>query len=366
MDLTLTKGVDLNSFCPLNLHSYFSLLEGLSSPEALASRGGAEGYPALALTDHNLISGTVAFSQACRKMGIRPLLGLEVDLRWAEAADRLVLLAMDGEGWANICRLSSAIHLEPQRAGRLDTVAEFAGGLIAISGDQHDPSGERLVRLAECFPGRLYVALSDPDGKSPWRLHQQERLAQSLRIPTVAMHPVFTLEASQAALQRTVAAIREVKPLSKLPQSAAAPAGTHFLSPEEMVERYEEFPGAMAATLEITERCKYELPIGAANLPELPLPVGMTAAQVLRGKAESGARKYYGRITPDMQARLDHELGVIAERGFEPVFPHRRRSAELRSPDWGAHLLARIGRRLAGRALFGDHFAGPAGAGFVF
>lgn len=318
--MALTKGADLNSFCPLNLHSYFSLLEGLSSPDVLALRGGAEGYPALALTDHNLISGAVAFSQACRKLGIRPLLGLEVDLLWAEAADRLVLLAMDGKGWANICRLSSAIHLEPERAGRLDTVAEFADGLIAISGDQHDPSGERLRRLAECFPGRFYAALSDPDGKSPWRLHQQERLAQSLRIPVVAVHPVFTLEAAQAALQRTVAAIREVKPLSKLSPSAVAPDGTHFLSWEEMAERYEEFPEALAATLEIADRCKYALPIGAANLPELPLPVGMTAAQVLRGKAESGARKYYGGITAEIQARLDRELDVIAERGFEPVF----------------------------------------------
>ncbi len=310
----------MHSFCPLNLHSYFSLLEGISSPEALAARGSAEGCPALALTDHNLISGAVGFSQACRKLGIRPLLGLEVDLLWTEAADRLILLAMDGIGWANICLLSSLIHLEPERAGCLETVARFSDGLIAISGDQHDPSGERLGKIAECFPGRIYAALSDPDGKSPWRMHQQKRLAQSLRIPVVAMHPVFTLEAGQAALQRTVAAIREIKPLGKLPPTAVAPVGTYFLGREEMTERYEEFPEALAATLEIADRCSYELPIGAANLPELPLPAGKTAAQVLRGKAESGARKYYGQITPELQARLDHELTVIAERGFEPVF----------------------------------------------
>jgi len=283
-------------------------------------RGVKEEFPALALTDHNLMSGTVAFSQACRKAGIRPLLGLEVDLRWPEAADRISLLAMDSQGWANLCRLSSMIHLEPERAGRLETIMEFSGGMIAMSGDQHDPSGERLKRLAEIFAGRLYVGLSDPDGKSPWRLHQQKRLAQSLRLPVVAAHPVFVMEDAQAALQRTVSAIREVKPLSKLPPGATAPAGSFFLSGEEMAVRYEEFPEALAATLEIADRCEFELPIGVPNLPQLPLPDGWTASEMLRLKAENGARKLYGDITPVIQNRLDHELGVIAERGFEPVF----------------------------------------------
>ncbi|HEX7596657.1 MAG TPA: DNA polymerase III subunit alpha, partial [Polyangia bacterium] len=84
--------------------------------------------------------------------------------------------------------------------------------------------------------------------------------------------------------------------------------------------RFQGFQGALAATQEIASRCKFDLPLGVARMPTVPLPPGLTAAQYLRQKAEAGARQLYGQITPPVQARLDHELEVIARQGFEPIF----------------------------------------------
>ena len=80
------------------------------------------------------------------------------------------------------------------------------------------------------------------------------------------------------------------------------------------------YPKALTATMEIAERCKFDLPIGRSQMPTVPLPDGVTAAQHLRNKATEGAKHIYGEITPVIQARLDHELEVIARMGFEPIF----------------------------------------------
>jgi DNA polymerase-3 subunit alpha len=92
------------------------------------------------------------------------------------------------------------------------------------------------------------------------------------------------------------------------------------LSAEEMEDRFKDYPMAIAATREIAERCKFDLPIGSSQMPKVPLPDGITAAQYLREKSYQGAIKLYGDITPTIQARLDHELEIIARMGFEPIF----------------------------------------------
>ena len=87
------------TYAHLNVHSCFSLLEGLPLPDELAAAAQKDGLPALALTDHNLLTGAVAFYQACQKAGIQPILGLEVDLAWPGATHRLTLLSTSLEGW---------------------------------------------------------------------------------------------------------------------------------------------------------------------------------------------------------------------------------------------------------------------------
>ena len=87
-----------------------------------------------------------------------------------------------------------------------------------------------------------------------------------------------------------------------------------------MERRIQDFPEALAATQEIAERCRFDLPLGGSQMPTVPLPPGITATEYLKQKAFAGAQKLYGEVTPEIQARLDHELDVIARMGFEPIF----------------------------------------------
>lgn len=292
----------------LTTHSAYSLQEGLLLPNELAQAAHADGMPALGLTDHHLLTGAVEFVLACKRAEIQPVLGLEINF----AATHLSLLAENLAGWLNLCRLSSALALSdfPEADCSLHLLAQYASGVIVLS--DHI---EQLPELKEIFADNLYAALRDPQ-----RAMSLATLAPRLGLRCVVAPPVYTLTPAQAQLQRTLAAIRLNQPRDGLPAAALAPAGSHFLGHAEVEGQFERFPGALAATLEIAQRCRFDLPLGQSHPPEVPLPAGVSAAEYLRQKAEAGARRLYGEITPEIRARLDHELTVIARTGFEPIF----------------------------------------------
>ena len=289
----------------LTTHSTFSLQEGLITPAELAQAAQANGMSALGLTDHNLLTGVIEFVAACKAENVQCVIGLEINLNDGP----LSLLATSLEGWSNLCQLSSAIALRdnPEAACSLEILDSHSKDLIALSSQPE--------RLKEIFPERLYVNMQDPA-----RADSLSNVANRLALPTVATHPVYYLTSEQATLRRTLNAIRLNRTITTLPREAVAPSDAYFLSAQEMERRFNEHSGALAATLEIADRCKFDLPIGGSQMPTVPLPRGVTATQYLREKAMQGALKLYGEITPAIQERLDHELEIIARMGFEPIF----------------------------------------------
>ncbi|MBN1305099.1 MAG: DNA polymerase III subunit alpha [Anaerolineales bacterium] len=294
-------------------HSAYSLLEGLTSPDMLVQAALAQEMPALGLTDHRLLTGAVEFVHACQDAGIQPLLGLEIDLE----TGRLPLLAASRKGWSNLCRLASALALreDPEAPCPLELLADHANDLVAIGDPRGQEPDRRLGEFKDLFGDRLYLALQDPATGLP-----MSRLSRRMKIPLVVTHPVYYLTPEQARLQRTLAAVRLNRPVDQLPPEAAAPPGACFIGQGEMLRRFSGFPAALAKTEEIAERCRFDLPLGTANMPKVPLPKGLTQSQLLRRKAEAGALQIYGKITPDIRSRLDHELETIARMGYEPIF----------------------------------------------
>ncbi len=311
----------------LTVHSAYSLLEGLCLPSELVQAAAACDMPALGLTDHRLLTGMVEFVSACKQASIQPLLGLEIDLAAENLADpstRLTLFATNLEGWGSLCRLSSALMTnlpaETEMVGlktvcTLEQLSIYSKALLAVAPPNGSLNDQYFSQLTTIFPNNVFLALEDPSSGLP-----VTRLARQLRVPVVAAPPVYYLKPEQAQLQRTVSAIRLNTTLAKLPAAAAAPMPASFLTPSELAVRFRSFPATLAATEEIVARCKFDLPLGIARMPKVPLPPGVTAAEHLRQKAEAGAVQLYGKITAAIQARLDHELTVIHRQGYEPIF----------------------------------------------
>lgn len=293
----------------------------------------------VALTDHHGLTGAVEFHDACRAAGVRPIFGLELRVNLPAAnhvSGNLVLLATDRAGWRNLCRMSAVLqtapHRDPEHGLSFDQLTPNADGLICLTGGARGLAAQLLAEartdsalalfrlLGEAFADRAYVevCLQSPDDKAA--AAQLAALARQTSLPLVAANSTYYLKPDQADLQRTLTAMRLNTPLSALPADSTAPPGAHFAAASEMANRFAEYPSALAATGEIADRCRLELPLGVQRYPEVPLPPGLTAVEALRQKAFEGARQVYGELSSEVEARLEHELGVIGARGYAPLF----------------------------------------------
>ncbi len=323
-------------FIHLHSHSYYSFLRGLPSPQELANTAANMGMTAIGLTDHQSLSGAVEFQDACVQAGIKPILGLEVEAALPPAMGTiehgiLTLLAMDMAGWRSLCRISSSLTGDNDVLP-FDRLAQETEGLLCLTGGRRGAltrlviSKQRQIaekwtsQLVELFNDRVYIELQNHAAEDLELCVSLTTMAHRMRLLTVATHDVHYLTHDQAHLQQVVTAIRLIRPLKELDPTVAAPPQAEFISPQGMTDRMPNFPQALEATLEIAERCQLELPLGVLHFPKIPITAGMTSQEMLRQKAQAGAARLYGRITPELQARLEHELSVIGEYGYTSLF----------------------------------------------
>ena len=323
-------------FIHLHTHSYYSFLDGVPSPQLLVQAAVVNEMPALALTDHHGLTGAVEFVDACHQAGIKPILGLEMTVVHRLGKGNLVLLAKDRDGWASLCRLSSAAqtapHRDPSQGVSFDVLAANNTGLICLSGGKRGLLSRLIAKgqsqggldflsdLKDCFSENLYIELQN---QRPADEHINEALAalaQDAGFPLVASNNIHYLSDEGAPLQRTLSAMRLNCTLSQLPPEAQAPAGCTFTSVEEMQNRFADFPEAIENTMEIADRCNLELPMDQKHYPEVDLPPGKSAIDVLRQRARIGAKGRYNEMTSTIKNRLEHELAIIDELDYAPLF----------------------------------------------
>ncbi len=303
-------------FSHLNVHSYFSLTSGVSSPEALVEAAVARGFDTLACTDTNGVYGAVEFQQAAEAAGLRPILGAHLMAGGEEA----VALATDERGWGALCRAVTAVHWEGRGGGGAEgqlsqRLAGDRQGVILLSSD---PAFLERVYLAS-GPDDLYAELRP--GKER---HAVLATARRLGIRTVATGAVMFANAEDWSRHRLRVAIANNTTLSALDRghcpSAPLPHGpTAWLRPAaDLARHFPDCPEALRASLEIAERCRYRIPIGRTVAPRMADTDDALAR--LRALAWEGAERRYGTIAPVTRDRLEHELAIIAIKNFADYF----------------------------------------------
>ncbi len=336
-------------FTHLHVHSAYSFLRGVPTISQLVQAGVAEKMPALALCDYQNLVGAVEFTDACQKGGLQPIHGVEVNVAAGDLAPGspdpadekgvLVLLAAEESGWRSLCRLISRLN-EEKDCLDFETLRTESNGLVCLTGGRLGLL-DRLVRhsqaaaaagwleaLKAIFGDRLYIELNLYTRQDLPFCQQLNGIAVRMGLPTAAAHPVYYLLSEDAKLQQIASAIRLIKPFQELAPGEYAPAGSYFVPGEEMVRRFADFPQALAGTQEIADRCCCTPPVGKAHFPQLDLPAGQTALDVVREKAFAGAIELYGKpgqppesaLTPVITERLEHELDVIRQTGYAALF----------------------------------------------
>ncbi len=346
-------------FVHLHVHTEYSLLDGAIRLSDLLERARQYRLPAVAVTDHGAMFGTVEFYKAAIKAGIKPVFGCEAYVAPGSRFDRrtdphgqsnyhLILLARNQEGYRNLCRLVTAgwtegFYYKP----RIDKeiLREHAQGLIGLSAclkgevpralQRGDVEGAR--RLAEEYAGifgegNYYFELMENGIPEQRQVNEALiGLGRELGIPVVATNDCHYLDRDDAKSHEVLVCIQTGKTLDDEKRMKMSTDAFYLKSPEEMASEFSYCPEAVGATVEIAERCNVELDLKTYHFPEYELERDETLAECLERLAREGledrlrARTYRSReeeaeVRRRYAERLETELETIREMGFPGYF----------------------------------------------
>ena len=336
------------AFVHLHVHSEYSLLDGACRIDELPAAAEAMGQTALAITDHGVMYGAVAFYKACRARGIKPIIGCEVYVAPRGRTDReygtdneythLLLLCRNETGYHNLCRLVSAaftegFYIKP----RIDwpLLHRYAEGLICLSacmaGDipqnllkgDYPAAKARALELAELFgPDGFYLELQDHG------IEEQKKIARGLLrlheetgIPLAVTNDAHYLRSADADVQDVLLCVQTGRTVDDESRMKFHSREMYLKSEEEMRRLFPHLPEAYDNTVKIAEACNFDFEFGHYHLPEFPLPEGENDSfTYLQKLCIDGLRERFPDSFPQVKPQLDYELGVIQSMGFTDYF----------------------------------------------
>ena len=343
-------------FAHLRLHTEFSIVDGTCRIDEVVEAASQDGQSALAITDLNNLFAAVKFYSACRKAGIKPLIGCEISitmpgLNAAPETSKMLLLAANETGYHNLCRLLTAHWVvqdeKSQAVLHWSDLKTLSSGLILFSGAQAGPVGAAFkagqtnhaeslaLEFARAFEGNFYIELQRC-GRSDDELYisQAVELAARLQLPVVATHAIQYLrpEDFEAHEARVCIANGEILGNPKRPKRFTRDQS--FLSREHMFALFKDIPSAISNTLAVAQRCNLSFDLGKPQLPAFPTPVvngeALSVDVYFREISFQGLEQRLINLYPDTavrqskrstyEDRLQFEITTILKMGFPGYF----------------------------------------------
>lgn len=295
----------MSRFVHLHVHSALSPNWGLHSPASLCAAARNLGMKHLALTDRNGVYGIPRFLAAAREAGIAPIIGAEA----VSGGQRAVLLVRDEQGYANLCRLLSALH-SGDSFSLPDALANRRTGLFVLSDD-----AALLEPLARENPDGLYVEMSPGHG-----LEGSLALARRLGLPPVATSRAVLLEPDDHLLHRTLRAIAGNTTLERLNDADCARPEDRLCTGEELAARFPHCPEALINAATIASVCKTDWNFSETIFPRFRGLEDDEAIVELDRRTREGVLWRYGSCNERIEARLHKELTLISDKGFAHYF----------------------------------------------
>jgi len=348
------------SFVHLHVHTKYSLLDGANKIDKLVEKAKQSGMPAMAMTDHGNMFGTIDFYQKATAAGIKPIIGCEVYVAPKSRFDRggrvddfeaggnyhLILLAQNREGYRNLCRLVTLSYKEGfYYKPRIDKelLEQYNGGLIALSGClasevnraiiRGDMSSARAVmeQYRSMFDGRYYVEIQDNhiDEQNVANV-ELIRLARELSLPLVATNDCHYLEKDDAKAHEVLLCIQTGKTLSDEKRFKFGTDQLYVKDPAQMLAAFPELPEAIANTVDVAARCELEFEFGKYQFPVFTPPAKMSVEDHFVAEVHAGFAQRLEKLRQQpgwdeekekaYAERLEYELRVIREMKFAGYF----------------------------------------------
>jgi DNA polymerase-3 subunit alpha len=334
------------AFTHLHVHTQYSLLDGAARIEELVACAKSHGMDALAITDHGVMYGVVEFYKACKKEGIRPILGMEAYVAPRSMEDRdgprdreyahLILLCKNQTGYKNLMRLSSEAFLRGfyyKPRIDYDLLERHCEGLICMSAclagdipqrllqDKYPEAKALAERLKQLFGDDFYIELQDhgiPAQKQV--LPGLVQIAREIGAPIVATNDVHYVNKEDASVQDVLLCVQTNTFVDERNRMRMEADEFYLKSEEEMRRALPQYPEAIDITREIADKCHVDIAFGEKHLPGFTAPDGMANAAYLRKLCADGMKKKLPHADDAVRERLTYELSVIERMGFVDYF----------------------------------------------
>ncbi|WP_336693885.1 DNA polymerase III subunit alpha [Delftia acidovorans] len=336
-------------FVHLRLHTEFSVVDGTNRINAIVKAAAEDGQVALAVTDFNNLFGGVKFYREGRAKGVKPVLGAEIQIEGENGAavSRIIVLVQSPQGYHNLSELLARGWtrnvVKGQAVHTWAWLQELGEGLIVLAGAQAGPVGQALMRgdeagaaavaqrLASMFPHRFFIELQRA-GRQDDEAHvlAAVQLAERLNLPVVATHPIQFFGPDDYESHEARVCIAEGEILANPKRVRRFTRDQHFKTAAQMQALFADIPSAIANTVEIARRCSLTLVLGKPQLPNFPVPDGMTMDEFFRSESFNGLEDRLTHLYPDPAKReaqraryverLEFEIGTILKMGFPGYF----------------------------------------------
>lgn len=335
----------MSDFTHLHLHTEYSLLDGACRIEEIVERAKSLGQTSIAVTDHGVLYGAVAFYKACKNAGVKPIIGCEVYVAPRSRFDKvhgidndryhLILLCKNETGYKNLIKLVSAAWVDgfytKPRVDR-DILEKYSEGLVALSGCLFGEVAQRILQRNQeeaenvaqwyksVFGDDYYLEVQNHD-----MVEEKEvidgvlSISRKYDIPIVATNDVHYCTKADADIQRVLIAVQTNKVVGSENALEFANDEFYLKSGDEMAQAFRDYPEAVANTCIIADKCNFDFEFGVTKLPLFDAPHPDHKA-FLREECITGLGRVFGTIPDDYLKRLDYELSVIDEMGFNDYF----------------------------------------------
>ncbi len=335
-------------FVHLHVHSEYSLLDGANRIKDLPVRAKELGMNAIALTDHGVMYGVIDFYKACKKEGIKPIIGCEVYVAPRTRFDKdpkldnqyyhLILLAKNNEGYKNLSKLVSLGFtegfyykpridleiLEKYHEGLICCSACLGGSLATALLKENNEEAERIALWHKKLFGEDYYLELQANYLKEQALVNQKlvQLSQKLNIPLVITNDSHYLKKEDAYNHEVLLCVQTAKKMSDPDRMRFETDDFYLKSPEEIQAFLPNIPEALENTVKIAQKCNVEFEFGHTILPNYEVPAEYaTHYDYFKKLCDDGIQKRYGEnISQEIKDRVEYEMGVIQKMGYVDYF----------------------------------------------
>ena len=358
-------------FVHLHNHTHYSLLDGLTKVDELVEFVKAEGMEAVGVTDHGTMSGLIDLYKTANDAGIKPVLGLEAYVAARRMEDRdpakdkqrfhITLLAMNNQGFENLCRLISEAETRGKYyKPRIDheTMEKYNEGIICLSGcagseisealraDDGKRARDLVKWHAKVYEGRFYLEMQDhghPDSPTHWDEQRKVneglmQIADEMDLPLVVTCDGHYLHHEDQDAHEVLLCVGTGSNISDQNRMSLKEFELHVIPPKDIIARWgKTCPEAVLNTKVIAERCDVDLHLGRILIPKFPVPEGEDEKSYLDKLVFRGLAERYGVMTPEQAetaeiekirkllpkevlARIDYELSIVDKMGYNGYF----------------------------------------------